>query len=366
MLHRLPTILSAIMSAARRFGALLAPAVLAACSESTGPPAGEDVAFAAPITGMPMEDVFHGAYIDHDPGSGVRDWACGGKTYDGHRGLDILLRNFQVQDEGVPAVAAADGLVTQVNDGHPDRNTTWDNGGGFGNYVEISHPGGLSTIYGHLRRGSITVTPGERVGRGAVLGLVGSSGRSNWPHLHFEVRRNGVAVEPFTGPCSPTTDSHWAEQLAYQDSFLVTDAGLTDQPVTQGVLLERPPTVRAYPLDAPGFRFWLQVANQPPGTIRFELRAPGGASSDVVLLPVGASFSMRYLVLDVPVRGARSEAGPWDIQVFQGGTLIWTEPFTLLPAAAPAGPAGTPSLSGAPRLTVQVIDQAPPGAGAHR
>lgn len=351
------------MSAARRFAAPLALAVLAACTESTGP-AGEDAAFAAPITGTPMADVFYGAYIDHDQGNGVRDWACGGKTYNGHRGIDILLRNFRVQDEGVPAVAAADGVVTRISDGHSDRNTTWDSAG-LGNYVEISHPGGLNTIYGHLRRGSITVTPGQRVGQGAVLGLVGSSGRSSWPHLHFEVRKDGVAVEPFTGACSPTAESLWAEQLAYQDSFMVTDAGLTDQPLTQGVLLERPPTLRAYPLDAAGFRFWLQVANQRPGTIRFQLRAPGGASSDVVMLQVGGSFSMRYLVLDVPVRGAPREAGAWEIQVYQDGTLIWTEPFTLLPAAAPAGPAGTPSLSGTPRLKVQVLDQAPPGAGAH-
>lgn len=355
----------ATIPAARRFGAPLALAVLAACTDSTGLPAEEDAAFAAPITGTPMADVFYGAYIDHDQGNGVRDWACGGKTYDGHRGLDILLRNFRVQDAGVPAVAAADGVVAGISDGHPDRNTTWDNTAGFGNYVEISHPGGLSTIYGHLRRGSIAVTQGERVGQGAVLGLVGSSGRSNWPHLHFEVRRDGVAVEPFTGACSSTTESLWAEQLVYQDSFMVTDAGLTDQQVTQAVLLERPPTVRDHSLAAPGFRFWLQVANQRPGTIRFELRAPGGATSEVVLLPVGASFSMRYLVLDVPVSGARTEAGAWEIRVYQDGKLIRTEPFTLLPAPAFAGPAGTPSLSGTPRLKVQVLDQAPPGAGAH-
>ncbi len=368
MLHRLHTILSATNSAARRLGAPLALAVLAACTDSTGPAAGEGAAFAAPIAGTPMADVFYGAYIDHEQGSGVRDWACGGKTYDGHRGIDILLRNFRVQDEGVPAVAAAAGVVKSAGDGRPDRNTTWDNpdGGGFGNYVEISHPGGLTTIYGHLRRGSVAVTTGEQVARGAVLGLVGSSGRSNWPHLHFEVRRHGVAVEPFTGPCSSTTQSLWAEQLAYQDSFMVTDAGLTDQPLTRAVLLERPPTLRAYPLDAAGFRFWLQVTNQRAGTIRFELRGPGGASGDVVLVPVGASLSMRYLVVDVPVRGARTEAGAWEIQVYQDGTRIWTEPFTLLAAAAPAGTAGTPSLDGTPRLKVQVLDQDPPRAGAHR
>jgi hypothetical protein len=353
------------MPAACRLGAALALALLAACTDSTAPPVEEDTAFAAPIQGTPMVDVFYGAYIDHDAGSSVRDWACGGKTYDGHRGVDILLRNFRVQDQGVAVVAAAEGTVTATSDGYPDRNTTWDNDG-LGNSVEISHPGGLTTRYGHLRHGSIAVTRGQRVGQGVLLGLVGSSGRSSWPHLHFEVRRGAVVVEPFTGPCS-STESLWVEQLAYQDSFMVTDAGLTDQQVTHGVLLERPPTLRAYRLDAAGFRFWLQVANQRAGAIRFELHGPAGASGGVVLLPVGGSISMRYLVLDVPVSGALTEAGAWEIRTYQGDKLIWTEPFTLLPAAAPhaAEPAGTPSLSAASRLKARVIDQAPPGAGAH-
>ena len=347
------------MSAARCFGASLALAVLAGCRDSTSPPA-DDPAFSAPILGAPMADVFYGAYMDHDAGSGTRDWACGGKAYDGHRGVDILLRNFRVQDQGVPALAAADGIVVGTNDGLPDRSTTWENGGGFGNYVEISHPGGLHTIYGHLRRGSVAVTQGQPVARGALLGLVGSSGMSSWPHLHFEVRRDGVSVEPFAGECSPV-ESLWASQLAYQDAFMVTDAGLTDQPTTQALLLERPPTISAFPLDAASFRFWIQLANQRPATIRYELRAPGGALRDAAQLQVGASFSMRYLVLNVPVSGALTEAGAWEIRTYQDGQLIWTQPFTLLPAAAAAGA----SVYGAATFDVQVIDQAPPGAGSH-
>lgn len=345
------------MSPARRFCAVLALAVLAGCRDSTGPPP-EDPAFTTPIQGAPMTDVFYGAYIDHDPGSGARDYACGVKAYDGHGGVDILLRNFKVQDSGVSVIAAADGTVARVGDGLADRSTTWDNDGGLGNYVEISHPGGSSTFYGHLRRGSIVVRQGERVERGALLGLVGSSGRSNWPHLHFEVRRGGVSLEPFAGECS-STESLWADQLAYQDAFVITDAGLTDQPPTRDVLLERPPTLSAFPLNAAGFRFWLQVANQPAATIRFEVRAPGGALTDAGTLQVSAAFSMRYLLLQVPVAGELTEAGAWEIRTYQDGQLIWTEPFTLLPAVA-ADAAGTPSLRGEPTFDVQVIDQALP------
>lgn len=351
------------MSATRFFSTACALAVLAACRESTGAPP-EDPAFDPPIVGMPMADVFYGAYIDNDPGPGARDWACGTKAYDGHTGIDILLRNFRVQDQGVPVIAAADGTVTSTGDGLPDRNTTWDSNGSLGNYVVISHPGGLSTRYGHLRRGSITVTQGEQVRRGARLGLVGSSGMSNWPHLHFDVRKDGAVVEPYAGECSPA-ESLWADQLAYQNAFMVTDAGLTDQPGTQPVLLERPPTLTAFPLDATGFRFWLQVANQPAATVRFEVRAPGGSLPYSAERQVNSTYSLRYLVLDVPVRGTLNEAGAWEIQTFQDGQLIWTQPFTLLPAA-PTDAAAAPSLRGRSTFDVRVLDQAPQGTGAHR
>ena len=354
------------MSAARFLGAALTLAVLAGCRDSTGLPPDEDSLFTAPIVGAPMADLFYGAYLDHDPGGGARDHTCGSKAYDGHTGVDILLRNFQVQDSGVPVIAAADGTVSWVRDGYPDRSTTWYDGGGYGNAVEISHPGGLSTIYGHLRLGSIAVKLGDTVQRGALLGLVGSSGMSNWPHLHFEVRKGGVALPPFAGECSPTK-SRWAKQLAYQNAFMVTDAGLTVQPPTLAALLERPPTLSAFPLNAAGFRFWLQVANQPAALIRYELRAPGGALRESVQLQVGATFSMRYLVLEVPVSGQFSESGAWEIRTYKDGQLIWTQPFTLLPAAA-AGAAkgsGTPSLRGTFTLGVRVIDQPPPAAGAH-
>jgi hypothetical protein len=312
-----------------------------------------------------MDDLFYGAYLDHDPGSGARDHACGLKAYNGHGGVDILLRNFQAQDKGVPVIAAADGTVTWVSDGLPDRNTTWEGTSGFGNAVEITHPGGVSTIYGHLRRGSVAVSHGESVRRGAVLGLVGSSGKSNWPHLHFEVRKGGASLDPFAGECSPT-QSLWADQLAYQNAFKVTDAGITDQPATFAALLERPPTLSAFPSNAAGFRFWLQVANQPAAQIRFELRAPGGALRDGGQVQVGASFSMRYLVLDVPVNGQLAEPGAWQIRTYQNNQLIHTQPFTLLPvgAAGAAEPLATPSLRGTFPFAVRVFDQ-PPGEDAH-
>ncbi|SFB38609.1 Murein DD-endopeptidase MepM and murein hydrolase activator NlpD, contain LysM domain [Rhizobium sp. NFR07] len=66
--------------------------------------------------------------------------------------------------------------------------------GGYGNMVEIDHGHGISTRYGHMSR--ILVSVGDKVETGDVVGRAGSTGRSTGPHVHYEVRRNGMAVDP--------------------------------------------------------------------------------------------------------------------------------------------------------------------------
>jgi len=86
---------------------------------------------------------------------------------------------------GAPIYAVSDGLVTIAG-----------RTGGFGNYVKLSHGAGLGTGYGHMSR--IAVRPGQHVSRGQVIGYIGSTGLSTGPHLHYEVYRNGVAVNPLS------------------------------------------------------------------------------------------------------------------------------------------------------------------------
>ena len=66
--------------------------------------------------------------------------------------------------------------------------------GGYGRMVEVQHAGGFTTRYGHLSK--ILVKEGQKLSAGDVVGKVGSSGRSTGPHLHYEVRRNGDALNP--------------------------------------------------------------------------------------------------------------------------------------------------------------------------
>jgi murein DD-endopeptidase MepM/ murein hydrolase activator NlpD len=97
---------------------------------------------------------------------------------DQHGGYDIAGRN------GTPIVATADGTVVFSG---------W--AGAYGNMVEVEHAYGWSTVYGHCSK--LAVSVGDRVKAGEVVGFIGSTGKSTGPHVHYEVRVNGRAVNPY-------------------------------------------------------------------------------------------------------------------------------------------------------------------------
>jgi murein DD-endopeptidase MepM/ murein hydrolase activator NlpD len=94
-----------------------------------------------------------------------------------HAGVDIP------GPVGTPVYATADGIIDRA-----------ERAGGYGNMVEVDHGKGIATRYGHLSK--ILVTSGEHIHRGQLIALMGSTGRSTGPHLHYEVRIDGHAVNP--------------------------------------------------------------------------------------------------------------------------------------------------------------------------
>ena len=94
-----------------------------------------------------------------------------------HKGLDITNRI------GTPIIVPAQGIVTLSG-----------RDGAYGFSVEINHGSGIVTKYGHMQR--CAVQEGQWVKRGEIVGYVGMSGRTTGPHLHYEVRLNGVPVDP--------------------------------------------------------------------------------------------------------------------------------------------------------------------------
>lgn len=196
------------------------------------------------------------AYRDHDGTTGLQDWNCKGKTYNGHKGTDIGIGSWPVMDSGSRwVVAAANGKVVFVNDGCFDRCSTGDCncGSGYGNYVKLEHADGKTTYYGHLMKGSVAVGVGDQVKCGQHLGKVGSSGYSTGPHLHFEPRyASGVSDEPFSGPCGGPT-SFWVSQGAYLALPSDTCENPTPPPVDDAALASE--TVPAGSTFAPGVSF---------------------------------------------------------------------------------------------------------------
>jgi murein DD-endopeptidase MepM/ murein hydrolase activator NlpD len=104
-----------------------------------------------------------------------RDPFTGRRQY--HRGLDVSA------PEGTPIHAPADGIVVKT-----------ETNGGYGKVIYISHGDGLVTRYGHVS--AYKARPGQRVSRGDVVALVGNTGRSTAPHLHYEVLLQGKPVNP--------------------------------------------------------------------------------------------------------------------------------------------------------------------------
>lgn len=105
-----------------------------------------------------------------------------------HKGMDFSAH------VGTPVYATGNGVVVRA-----DRSTP-----GFGNHIEINHGFGYVTLYAHLA--SYRVRGGQRVKRGDLIGFIGMTGRTSGPHLHYEVHKNGVSIDPinfYYGNLSP-------------------------------------------------------------------------------------------------------------------------------------------------------------------
>ncbi len=112
-----------------------------------------------------------------------------------HKGIDITGGGIM----GATCVAANSGTVIGCNNScshNWGKSGSCGCGGGYGNYVLISHAGGKTTMYGHLS--SITVSTGQTVSKGQTIGYVGSTGWSTGAHLHYETRLNGIPYNPMS------------------------------------------------------------------------------------------------------------------------------------------------------------------------
>ena len=209
-------------------------------------------------------------YVDLDPGPDARDYTCGPLTTDGHDGTDIRVPSVLEMRRKVPVVAAAAGVVTAAMDGMADVSISKTGpeavrGRRSGNRVVIDHGNDWVTQYSHLMRGSVAVTPGQSVEAGERLGYIGLSGKTEFPHLHFSFRHQGISIDPFSGlpageGCGKRKASFWNEEaqraLTYRAGGLLFAGFAPEQPRVEDALdgLHRAKSLSA---DSPSLVFWV-------------------------------------------------------------------------------------------------------------
>lgn len=167
-------------------------------------------------------------YVDQNTATTSKgDYNCGSITYDGHKGTDIVTWPFgydKMNNNLVRVVAAEAGTITYWHDGEFDQNCT--SNSNPANAIIVQHVDGSIALYWHMKKNSLTVKGvGSSVAKGEFLGIVGSSGSSTDPHLHFEVYTTASKtnlIDPFAGACNLLngTTSWWASQLPYFDAKL--------------------------------------------------------------------------------------------------------------------------------------------------
>lgn len=129
-------------------------------------PVYRQIAFEEPVRGFAINSRFGLRRLGGEPAARV------------HKGVDIAAPT------GTSVFAATEGRVLRT--GYQPE--------GYGRFVELEHPNGMTTLYAHLSR--IDVAGGQEVAASQRIGLVGSTGFSTGPHLHFEVRRDGTQINP--------------------------------------------------------------------------------------------------------------------------------------------------------------------------
>lgn len=184
-------------------------------------------------------------FVDQNPNfpNQLEDYNGGMRTYDvdngyNHQGIDYFTWPYgwyKMDQNQVHVIAAEAGTITTKIDGNYDRSCSFNDPNDQGwNAVYVTHSDGSYVFYGHMKSGSLTAKlVGQTVEVGEYLGVVGSSGTSTGPHLHFETYdASDNLVEPYFGAFNVMNDdSWWRDQEPYHNSRinqLITHAGIPE------------------------------------------------------------------------------------------------------------------------------------------
>ncbi len=306
---------------------------------------GAATALAEPRLSLPAdctlgETCFIQQYPDIDPGPGAQDYLCERLSYDGHKGTDFGLPSLAAMQAGVNVIAPAAGTVRRVRGDMPDQIYSTDTAGDVagrdcGNGAVIDHGGGWETQLCHMRQGSLIVRPGDVVNRGAPIGLIGLSGRTQFPHVHLSLRKDGKIVDPFNpdATCGALgANTLWANPPAYQPGGLLSAGLATGVPPYRAVKAGTA-GIEDLQQDAPALVAWGYGYGARAGDVmRLVIIGPDGNilfSRDDTLDRAQAQFYR--------AAGRKARTGDWApgtytvrADLLRGGAVIDTKTSTIL------------------------------------
>lgn len=307
--------------------------------------------FSLPIDCIPNENCWVMNYVDMGPDDGKQtDPACMHRTYDGHKGTDFAIYDEITMKQGVNALAAMDGTIKKIRDGEVDQWATQteleqikDERKECGNAILIDHNNGLQSIYCHLKQNSIAVKAGQIVKRGDVIGQVGLSGYTKFPHLHFGVLWEGAIIDPFTGQanikkCEVRKKRLWNKNLVldYQPLIIQKTGFRNSRPELKQIEhdAKTPPSI---PLSSDLFTFWVTLLGvEKEDIITIEIKDPNGKifAQRVIKQPSTRARQFYYTGRKLSTTKLQEGAYTGSIKVSrtdkQGGTQVWNKSRAIL------------------------------------
>lgn len=302
--------------------------------------------------GMPIDCVVGTScviqnYVDQDPSADYRDFRCGHLTYNGHSGTDFRLPDLASQRRGVNVLAAAKGRVARLRNDMPDvmfarQSEPLVDGRECGNGVIVDHEDGWQTQYCHMAKGSIRVKIGEVVEKGHALGLVGLSGKTEFPHLHLTVRQNGKVVDPFAFGAPPQAcgggSSLWASSLQSHLSYRarhVLNSGFGTGPINMAQIESGELNQSFQPAGADALVAWVRVIGLHAGDgQQLTLKYPDGrVIADSSSKPVDSPKAqfMMFAGKKRPAGGWLAERFVASYRIVNGGRTVLSHDFEFAP-----------------------------------
>lgn len=228
-----------------------------------------------PVACRLMENCWITNHVDLDRDKGyAEDYMCGSKTTDGSKSTHISLGSLSAIKQKIPVIAVADGQISVAQ-----HNT-----GFCGTRVLIDHGGGWESNYCHLDPKTLQVHEGQHVKQNQILGSIGNSGQTDWPHLSYALLRNGMVFDPFSGRtnlegCSRASQPLWINKMnPLYEPAQVTAIGfnfgfLNGNDIKAGALK----SATAMKHDTPQISLWTLMMNVQKGDkIEMQIITPSG------------------------------------------------------------------------------------------